>query len=152
MTSLFELPAELWVSLWLTIRLAAVVTVLLLVVSLGLGYWFSVSRWRGLLLVETLVNMPIVLPPTVHWLLPARAFCSGRAYRPVLVADHRHDIEFHVLGLVVGSMLYSLPYAVQPVTAAFRSVERSHVDAAISMGGLRGGRSGGSLCRFRDVD
>ena len=134
MTSLFQLPAELWVSLWLTIRLAAVVTVLLMLLSLGLGYWFSVSRWRWLMVIETLVNMPIVLPPTVIGFYLLALFAPDEPLGRFWFTITGSTLSFTFWGLVVGSMLYSLPYAVQPVSAAFRSVARSHIDAAISMG------------------
>lgn len=134
MTGLFDLPSELWISLWLTIRLAAVVTVLLLVISVALGYWFSVSSWRGMMLVETLVNMPIVLPPTVIGFYLLALFAPDEPLGRLWLSITGTTLSFTFWGLVVGSILYSLPYAVQPVTAAFRSVERSHVDAAISMG------------------
>lgn len=134
MTSLTDLPAELWVSLWLTLRLAAIVTALLLVISIALGYWFSVSRSRGILFIETLVNLPIVLPPTVIGFYLLALFAPDEPLGRFWLSITGSTLSFTFSGLVLGSILYSLPYAVQPVTTAFRSVDRHHVDAAISMG------------------
>ena len=108
MTSLFELPSELWVSLWLTLRLAAVVTALLLVISVALGYWFSVSSWRGMMLVETLVNMPIVLPPTVIGFYLLALFAPDEPLGRLWLSITGTTLSFTFWGLVVGSILYSL--------------------------------------------
>ncbi len=134
MNVITDLPPELWVSLWLTLRLAAVVTALLLVISIVLGWWFSVSRWRGVLLIETLVNLPIVLPPTVIGFYLLALFSPDEPLGRFWLSITGSTLTFTFSGLVVGSILYSLPYAVQPVTTAFRSVDRALVDAAISMG------------------
>ena len=128
------LPPELWVSLGLTVRLAATVTALLLVIGTVLGYWFSTSKSRGILLAETLVNLPIVLPPTVIGFYLLTLFSPDQPIGRVWFKITGQTLTFNFSGLVVGSILYSLPYAVQPISAAFKSVRQAYVDAAISLG------------------
>jgi molybdate transport system permease protein len=129
-----SLPEELWVSLGLTLRLAATVTVLLLVIGVALGYWFSISRWSGTIVIETLVNLPVVLPPTVIGFYLLALFAPDQPLGRVWFHITGETLTFNFSGLVVGSILYSLPYAVQPISAAFKSVPGAHVDAAISLG------------------
>jgi molybdate transport system permease protein len=114
----------------LTLRLATVTTLILLVISIPLGYWLAYGRGRWKVLVEALVALPLVLPPTVLgfyllvWMSPGSA--AGRAVSAVL----GHPLAFSFAGLVAGSVLFSLPFAVQPVTAGFRSVDREILEAA----------------------
>lgn len=125
------------VALWLTFRLALVTTAILLVIAIPLSYWlaFTPSRWRTL--VQAICSLPIVLPPTVlgFYLLvglgPQTAF--GRGISHAL----GHPLAFSFAGLVVGSVLYSLPFAVQPLTAGFAAVDRRMLDAAATLGSGR---------------
>ena len=125
---------ELWQSMALTLRLAAVATSLLLLVSIPLAWWLSQSKWKGTILVEALVNLPIVLPPTVlgFYLLVGLAPDS-------LAGNLWHEITggrlvFTFSGLIIGSVIYSMPYAVQPMVAAFRNLPVEMLDAARTLG------------------
>ena len=119
-----------WQALALTLKLAAITTVILLAVSVPLAAWLVLGRSRGLALIEALAALPLVLPPTVlgFFLLvllgPRTAF--GRALTSLL----GHPIAFSFSGLVVGSVIYSLPFAVQPLVAGFSAIEPSLIDAA----------------------
>ena len=119
-----------WQALALTLKLAAITTVILLAVSVPLAAWLVLGRSRGLALIEALAALPLVLPPTVlgFFLLvllgPRTAF--GRALTSLL----GHPLAFSFSGLVVGSVIYSLPFAVQPLVAGFSAVEPSLIDAA----------------------
>ena len=134
MSVLTALPPALWVSLGLTLRLAATVTLLLMVIGIVLGYWFSTSRWRGLIFIETIVNLPIVLPPTVIGFYLLAFFAPDHLLGRLWLHVTGETLTFNFSGLVVGSILYSLPYAVQPISTAFKAVRQTHVDAAISLG------------------
>ncbi len=127
-------PAELWISLGLTLRLAAMVTFCLLVIGSVLGYWFSTSKSGGMLFFETLVNLPIVLPPTVIGFYLLAFFAPDRLPGRLWMKVTGETLTFSFSGLVVGSIIYSLPYAVQPISATFKSIRRAHLDAAISLG------------------
>jgi molybdate transport system permease protein len=121
-------------ALSLTLRLAALVSLILMAIALPLGYWLASSHWRGKFLVEAVVALPIVLPPTVlgFYVLVAIGPMSpiGRWYSAVTGGS----LAFTFRGLVIGSVLYSLPFAVQPVTAAFSSVDPMLLHASATLG------------------
>jgi len=126
-----------WQSFWLTIQLAVLVTVILLILGLPLAYWIAYSRWRWKFLVESLVAMPIVLPPTVLGFYVLLALGSrsplGRAWQ----AMTGHTLAFTFTGLVIGSILYSLPFAVQPFAASFSQVDSRFLAASATLGASR---------------
>jgi molybdate transport system permease protein len=126
-----------WQSFWLTIQLAALVTVILLILGLPLAYWIAYSPWRWKFLVESLVAMPIVLPPTVLGFYVLLALGSrsplGRAWQ----AMTGHTLAFTFAGLVIGSILYSLPFAVQPFAASFSQVDPRFLAASATLGASR---------------
>ena len=117
-------------AIFLTFRLATLTTLILLAISIPLGYWLAYGQRRWKALVEAAVALPLVLPPTVLgfyllvWMAPRTA--AGRAVSAVL----GHPLAFSFAGLVAGSVLFSLPFAVQPVTAGFRSIDREILEAA----------------------
>jgi molybdate transport system permease protein len=123
-----------WQAFRLTIELAVVVSAVLLVVGLPLAYWIAFSRRRWKFLVEALVALPIVLPPTVlgFYVLVALGSRSplGRWWQSLT----GHTLAFTFTGLVIGSILYSLPFAVQPFAASFSSVDRKLLVAAATLG------------------
>jgi molybdate transport system permease protein len=123
-----------WQAFRLTIELAVVVSAVLLVVGLPLAYWIAFSRRRWKFLVEALVALPIVLPPTVlgFYVLVALGSRSplGRWWQSVT----GHTLAFTFTGLVIGSILYSLPFAVQPFAASFSSVDRKLLAASATLG------------------
>lgn len=123
-----------WQAFWLTIRLAFTVTLILLLVGLPLAYWIAFSRWRWKFIIEAVVALPIVLPPTVlgFYVLVAlgqRGFI-GRWWQGMT----GHTLAFTFSGLVIGSVLYSLPFAVQPLVAGFKAVDAGYVEAAEGLG------------------
>ncbi len=123
-----------WEAFWLTLRLAAVVSAILLVLGLPLAYWIAFSRWRWRFLIEAAVALPIVLPPTVlgFYVLVTLGSRSplGRWWQSLT----GHTLAFTFSGLVIGSILYSLPFAVQPFAASFSSVDRKLMAASATLG------------------
>jgi molybdate transport system permease protein len=123
-----------WQAFRLTIELAVVVSVILLAAGLPLAYWIAFSRWRGKFLVEAMVALPIVLPPTVlgFYLLVALGSLSpvGRWWQSLT----GHTLAFTFPGLVIGSIVYSLPFAVQPIAASFSSIDRKLIAASATLG------------------
>jgi len=124
-------------ALALTLRLAVAVSLILLLISLPLAYWLAFSRWKGKFLAEAMVSLPIVLPPTVlgFYVLVALGPQSpmGRWYQSLT----GHGLAFTFTGLVIGSVIYSLPFSVQPMTAAFASVDHTLLDASAILGASR---------------
>ena len=123
-----------WQTFGLTIELAVVVSGILFLISLPLASWITFSRWRWKFLVEAVVALPIVLPPTVlgFYLLVALGSQSplGRLWQSLT----GHTLAFTFTGLVIGSILYSLPFAVQPFAASFSSVDSKLLAASATLG------------------
>jgi len=121
-------------ALALTIKLATVTTAILLCLAIPLAAWLALGRSRWRILAEALTGLPLVLPPTVLGfyllvLLGPRT-SLGRAISALL----GHPLAFSFAGLVVGSVIYSLPFAVQPIVAGFAAVDGSIIDAARLLG------------------
>jgi len=123
-----------WGAIILTLKLAALTAAILIVVGLPIAYWLTYSRRRWKFLVESVVALPLVLPPTVlgFYLLVAIGPRSpiGEWYQAAV----GHPLVFTFEGLVVASVLYSLPFAVQPFTAAFGAVDPKLVEASWTLG------------------
>jgi molybdate transport system permease protein len=128
------LPGPLWQALGLTLELAAVTTAVLGVVGLPLAHWLNTSRLRVAPVVETLVALPLVLPPTVIGFYLLIAFSPSHPPGIWWVRLTGHSLAFTFSGLVIGSVIYSLPFAVQPFQAALRSVPRELLDACAAHG------------------
>src|SRR5579885_247903 len=123
-----------WQAFWLTIRLAAVVTAVLLVLGFPLAYWVAFSRWRWKFLVEAIVALPIVLPPTVLGFYVLVALGPRSPLGRWWISLTGHSLAFTFAGLVIGSILYSLPFAVQPFATSFAGVDRRLIAASATLG------------------
>jgi molybdate transport system permease protein len=123
-----------WQAFWLTLQLAVTVSAILLALGLPIAYWIAFSRWRWKFLVEAVVALPIVLPPTVlgFYVLVALGPRSPLGRWWILLTGH--TLAFTFSGLVIGSILYSLPFAVQPFAASFASVDRKLIAASATLG------------------
>src|SRR3982750_2295958 len=123
-----------WQAIFLSLRLAVSTTAILLVIGLPIAYWLAFSPRRWKFLVEAVVALPLVLPPTVlgFYVLMAIGPRSpvGRAWQTVA----GRGLPFTFEGLLAASIVYSLPFAVQPFSAAFASVDRRLLDASWSLG------------------
>ena len=123
-----------WTAIWLSVRLATATTAVLLVLGIPIAYWIVYSPRRWKFLVEAVVALPLVLPPTVlrFYVLVAIGPLSpvGRAYTQLV----GHGLPFTFEGLLVASVLYSMPFAVQPFSAEFAAVDRRLLEASWSLG------------------
>lgn len=120
----------LWPPVLLTLRLAAVTTLILLLIATPLAWWLTRSRGAIKPAVEAIVALPLVLPPTVLGFYLLILLGPGGAIGSPWQAMTGHALTFSFAGLVVGSVIYSLPFVVQPLQAAFAAVGEPLLEAA----------------------
>jgi molybdate transport system permease protein len=128
------LPGALWQAFGLTLRLAALTTVALGLFGLPLAQWLNRTRWRLAPAVETLVTLPVVLPPTVIGFYLLLAFSPNHPPGSWWRALTGSSLAFSFTGLVIASVFYSLPFAVQPFQAALRQVPGELLEAGATLG------------------
>ena len=123
-----------WQAIGLSLKLASATTTILLLIGAPIAYWLTFSKRRWKFLIEAVVAMPLVLPPTVlgFYLLIALGPRSpiGAFYASITGGM----LPFSFTGLLIASVIYSLPFTVQPLTAAFRSVDRRLIEASWCLG------------------
>ncbi len=123
-----------WMAIWVTCKLATLTSLTLLIIGLPIAYWLTYSKWRWKFLIESIVALPLVLPPTVlgFYILIAIGPHSpiGRFYTDLV----GHPLPFSFQGLLLASILYSLPFAVQPFATAFEQVDRKLIEASWTLG------------------
>ncbi|MGI3210027.1 molybdate ABC transporter permease subunit [Roseovarius tibetensis] len=119
--------------LWLTIRLAAVTTAILLVIGTPIAWWLAFTRSRLKSVVEAITALPLVLPPTVLGFYLLIFLSPNSALGGAWLSVTGSTLTFSFLGLIVASVLYSLPFMVQPLQGAFESVGRAPLEAAASL-------------------
>jgi len=123
-----------WQPLLLTFRLAAVTTLILLLIGIPLAYWVAYTRTRFKPLVETLVSMPLVLPPSVLGFYLLLAFSPQNAFGQWLEQWFHVRLVFSFAGLVIGSVIFSLPFMVHPVQSGFQALPYSLIEASRTLG------------------
>ena len=123
-----------WQPLVLTFKLALVTTLLLLVISVPLSYWLAHTKSRVKPLLETLVSMPLVLPPTVLGFYMLVAFSPANAFGSWLNEYLGIQLIFSFKGLVLASVIYSLPFMVHPIQAGFSNLPSSITEASYVLG------------------
>lgn len=124
-------------TLLLSIQLAVCVSAILFVMGTPLAYWLAYSRWRWKFLVESIVALPLVLPPTVLGFYALVAMGPRGPLGKVWQVIFGHELAFTFTGLVLASVLYSMPFAVQPLIASFESVDGKLLDASAVLGAGR---------------
>src|SRR6266568_2711303 len=126
-----------WAPIVLTLKLAGLTALILVAVGMPIAYWLTYSRWRWKFLAESVVALPIVLPPTVlgFYVLVALGPRSplGRWWEGLT----GHTLAFTFEGLMIGSIIYSLPFAVQPFAASFAAVDTRLIAASAILGASR---------------
>lgn len=118
----------------LSLRLAATVALILLLLALPLAYWLAFSKWRGKFLLESVVALPLVLPPTVLGFYALILLGPRGAIGKFSQSIFGHSLAFTFTGLVIASLFYSLPFAVQPLMNSFESLDRRILDASAILG------------------
>lgn len=123
-----------WNPLVLTFKLAMITTVLLLIISIPIAYWLAYTRSKIKPVMETLVSMPLVLPPTVIGFYMLVAFSPANAFGSWMDSWLGLRLVFSFEGLVLGSLIYSLPFMVHPIQAGFANLSPSLKNASYVLG------------------
>ncbi|MCB9051044.1 MAG: molybdate ABC transporter permease subunit [Lewinellaceae bacterium] len=131
------MAAAFWQTLWLTFKLAAVTTGLLIFIGIPIAYLLSQSRSRIKPFLEALISMPLVLPPTVLGFYLLLAFSPEGQFGAWLEQAFGLRLVFTFAGLVVGSIFYSLPFMVQPVQSGFENLPSNLAEASFTLGKSR---------------
>ena len=121
-------------AIWLTLQLATVVTLLLLLLGTPLAWWLAHTQSQFKVLINAIVALPLVLPPTVLGFYLLLAMGPSGPLGELTAAFGLQTLAFSFSGLVIGSMVYSLPFVVQPLQNAFASVDAKHLEAAATLG------------------
>jgi molybdate transport system permease protein len=119
--------------LWLTIRLAAITTAILLILGTPLAWWLAFTRSRIKSVVEATTALPLVLPPTVLGFYLLVFLSPTSPVGSLWVSVTGQTLTFSFIGLVVASVFYSLPFMVQPLQAAFETIGRGPMEAAATL-------------------
>ena len=123
-----------WSPIILTLQLALITTVILLVISIPLAYWMANTKSRIKPIIEAIVSLPLVLPPTVLGFYLLIAFSPESAIGSFLNDVFGLKLAFSFSGLVIGSIIYSLPFMVQPLQAGFAGLPSSLSEASFVLG------------------
>ncbi len=122
------------VALFVTVKLAFISTLVLLLCGTPLAWWLSRSKWRFKFLIEAIVALPLVLPPTVLGFYLLLGLSPSGPIGSLSSSLGLGSLAFTFQGLVVGSVLYSMPFVVQPLQDGFRNVGISRLEAAAVLG------------------
>jgi len=123
-----------WQAIWLSVRLAGLTTLILVAVGLPLAWWLATTRRRFRFLLEAVVALPIVLPPTVLGFYVLVAIGPHSPFGQTYTALTGSRLPFSFQGLLLASVLYSMPFAVQPFAAALATVDRRLIEASWCLG------------------
>ena len=126
-----------WETMWLTLLLAATTTACLMLIGIPLAYFLAYTRWKAKPVLETLVSMPLVLPPTVIGFYMLLAFSPESPVGAFLLEQFNIRLVFTFGGLVLGSILYSLPFMVQPIQSGFEHLPPNLAEASYNLGKSR---------------
>src|SRR6201996_3216936 len=123
-----------WLPLWLSLKLAFITMIILLIIGIPLAWWRAYSRRRWTVIAEAIISLPMVLPPSVLGFYLLLAFSPGNAFGRTL--DHLFGLRlvFSFQGLVVASLLYSLPFMVNPLLAGFKNLPPHLLEASRTLG------------------
>ncbi len=125
---------EDFLAVTLTLKLAAITTVILLLLSTPLAWWLANTRTRIKPILEAIVALPLVLPPTVLGFYLLLAFSPQSPFGQFWLSVSGQSLAFTFNALVIASVIYSLPFVVQPLQAAFEQLSKPLLEAAATMG------------------
>ncbi|WP_443938485.1 molybdate ABC transporter permease subunit [Pedobacter sp. MW01-1-1] len=120
--------------IWLSLKLATITTFFLLFLGIPIAYWLSRKQNMGKLMVEALITMPLVLPPSVLGFYLLLLFSPNNGLGKWLQTHVNVQLVFSFTGLVLASIIYSLPFMISPIKTAFSHLPRSMAEASYAMG------------------
>jgi len=126
-----------WLAILLTLKLAGLTTLILLLIATPLAWWLANTQWRSKPLIEALVALPLVLPPTVLGFYLLIAFAPNSPIAQFWFKLTGSTLAFSFSALVIASVLYSLPFVVQPLQSGFQQVPKALLETAASLGASR---------------
>lgn len=127
------LATEDLTALFITLKLAVLTTIILIVLGTPLAWWLAKSNNRFKTIIEAIVALPLVLPPTVLGFYLLIALGANGPVGQLMQAIGAQPLAFTFTGLVIGSVFYSLPFVVQPLQTAFHSIGREPLEAAATL-------------------
>lgn len=122
-----------WVALAVTLKLAMVTTVILLLLGTPVAWWLARSQWRHRYLIEAVVALPLVLPPTVLGFYLLLFLGPNGPLGKIMISLGGEPLAFTFTGLVIGSVIYSMPFVVQPLQNAFAAVGKRPMEVAATL-------------------
>ena len=128
------MDAAFWQTLGLTFQLAAITTLVLLLIGIPLAYYLATTTSRIKPILEAFISMPLVLPPTVLGFYLLILLSPESTLGGWLLATFNLRLVFSFAGLVLGSIIYSLPFMVHPIQSGFENLPRSYSEAAYTLG------------------
>ncbi|MCK5719940.1 MAG: molybdate ABC transporter permease subunit [Thiomargarita sp.] len=120
-------------ALWITFQLASLTTLILLIIGTPFAWWLARTNWRGKPFIEAIVALPLVLPPTVLGFYLLIALGPHGPIGSVSIALGGKPLAFSFTGLVIGSVLYSLPFVIQPLQSTFANIGKHFWEAAATL-------------------
>jgi molybdate transport system permease protein len=122
------------IALWITFKLAAITTLILLILAIPLAWWLAHTRSRFKAVIEATVSLPLVLPPTVLGFYLLILLGPNGPVGSLMESLGGRSLAFTFTGLVIGSVIYSMPFVVQPLHNAFAAIGRQPLEAAATLG------------------
>ena len=119
---------------YLTFKLAIVTTTLLFIIGVPIAYWLAFSSSRLKVILEAFVSLPLVLPPSVLGFYLLLAFSPDNAFGKFVETYFDIRLVFSFPGLVIASVIYSLPFMIQPIQSGFRAIPKNLVEASYTLG------------------
>ncbi|MCF6240327.1 MAG: molybdate ABC transporter permease subunit [Bacteroidales bacterium] len=123
-----------WTPIFITLKLAAITTFILLIIGIPMAYWLSYSKFKYKFIVDSLVSMPLVLPPSVLGFYLLLAFSPNNFFGHFINQTLGLQLVFSFEGLIFASVIFSFPFMVHPIVSGFRAIPENLIEAAQTMG------------------
>ena len=124
-------------ALFVTLKLASISTIILLILGTPLAWWLARSQWRFKYVVEAIIALPLILPPTVLGFYLLISLGPNGPLGSLLKMLGAAPLPFTFIGLVIGSVFYSMPFVVQPLQTAFSGIGQRPLEVAATLGASR---------------